>query len=155
MLSELKHLNQPRRFVAESIKQLDDLEQFKRSGIHFALVTDEFSGVGGLVTLNDLMEGIVGDLPSVDDEDEPLVVVREDGSFLVDGGLDLDAFTELIDRNIFGVEQEVRYHTLAGIVMHVLERIPREADRFEWQGFLFEVIDMDGKRVDKILVTPP
>ena len=153
-LSSLENLIHPPLFVAESAKALAVLEQFKRSGIHIALVTDEFGGVGGLVTLNDLMEGIVGDLPSVDDEDEPLVVVREDGSFLVDGGLDLDAFTELIDQNIFGIEQEVRYHTLAGFVMHVLERIPREADRFEWQGFLFEVIDMDGKRVDKILVMP-
>jgi putative hemolysin len=82
-----------------------------------------------------------------------LVVTREDGSLLVDGGLDLDAFTELIDQDIFGIDQEGRYHTLAGFVMHVLERIPREADHFEWQGYRFEVVDMDGKRVDKLLVT--
>jgi putative hemolysin len=145
---------QPPLFVAESARALSVLEQFRRSGIHIALVTDEFGGVGGLVTLNDLMEGIVGDLPSAEDEDVPLVVTREDGSFLVDGGLDLDTFTELIDHDVFGVDKEGRYHTLAGFVMHVLERIPREADHFEWQGYRFEVIDMDGKRVDKLLVMP-
>ena len=150
----LEELMQPPLFVAESTRALSVLEQFKRSGIHIALVTDEFGGVEGLVTLNDLMEGIVGDLPSVDDEEEPLVVSRDDGSWLVDGGLDLDAFTELIDHDIFGIDQEGRYHTLAGFVMHVLERIPREADHFEWQGYRFEVMDMDGKRVDKLLVTP-
>jgi putative hemolysin len=150
----LEELMQPPLFVAESTRALSVLEQFKRSGIHIALVTDEFGGVEGLVTLNDLMEGIVGDLPSVDDEEEPLVVTREDGSWLVDAGLDLDAFTELIDHDIFGIDQEGRYHTLAGFVMHVLERIPREADHFEWQGYRFEVMDMDGKRVDKLLVTP-
>ncbi|MFM7550929.1 MAG: hemolysin family protein [Cyanobacteriota bacterium] len=150
----LEELMQPPLFVAESTRALTVLEQFKRSGIHIALVTDEFGGVEGLVTLNDLMEGIVGDLPSVDDEEEPLVVTREDGSWLVDAGVDLDAFTELIDHDIFGIDQEGRYHTLAGFVMHVLERIPREADHFEWQGYRFEVVDMDGKRVDKLLVTP-
>jgi putative hemolysin len=150
---DLEALLQPPLFVAESTRALSVLEQFKRSGIHIALVTGEFGGVEGLVTLNDLMEGIVGDLPSVEDEDGPLVVTREDGSLLVDGGLDLDAFTELIDQDIFGIDQEGRYHTLAGFVMHVLERIPREADHFEWQGYRFEVVDMDGKRVDKLLVT--
>ncbi|MCT0225886.1 hemolysin family protein [Synechococcus sp. CS-1328] len=151
---DLEALLQPPLFVAESTRALSVLEQFKRSGIHIALVTDEFGGVGGIATLNDLMEGIVGDLPSVDDEEGPLVVTREDGSLLVDGGLDLDTFTELIDQDIFGVDQEGRYHTLAGFVMHVLERIPREADHFEWMGFRFEVVDMDGKRVDKLLVNP-
>ena len=130
------------------------LEQFRRSGIHIALVTDEFGGVEGLVTLNDLMEGIVGDLPSCDDAQGPAVVRREDGTLLVDGGLDLDGFSEQIDRDIFGMDQEGRYHTLAGFVMHRLERIPRESDHFDWQGYRFEVIDMDGKRVDKLLVTP-
>jgi putative hemolysin len=150
---DLEELLQPPLFVAESTRALSVLEHFKRSGIHIALVTDEFGGVEGLVTLNDLMEGIVGDLPSVDDENGPLVVTREDGSLLVDGGLDLDAFAELIDQDIFGLDQEGRYHTLAGFVMHVLERIPREADHFEWKGYRFEVVDMDGNRVDKLMVS--
>lgn len=151
---DLEQLLQPPLFVAESTRALSMLEQFKRSGIHIALVTGEFGGVEGLVTLNDLMEGIVGDLPSAGDEDGPSVVTRDDGSLLIDGGLDLDAFVELIDHDIFGLDQESSYHTLAGFVMHVLERIPREGDHFVWQGYRFEVVDMDGKRVDKLLVNP-
>jgi putative hemolysin len=100
------------------------------------------------------MEGIVGDLPSMENDNNPSALVREDGSFLVDGGLDRDVFTELIEQDIFGLEHDVRYHTLAGFVMHVLERVPREADHFDWQGYRFEVIDMDGKRIDKLLVAP-
>jgi putative hemolysin len=149
---DLEQLAQPPLFVAESTRALSMLEQFKRSGVHIALVTDEFGGVEGLVTLNDLMEGIVGDLPSMENHNNPSALIREDGSFLVDGGLDLDAFTELIDQDLFGTDQGVRYHTLAGFVMHILERVPREGDHFDWQGYRFEVIDMDGKRIDKLLV---
>jgi len=149
---ELEHLLQPPLFVAESMRALSVLEHFKQSRIHIALVTDEFGGVSGLVTLNDLMEGIVGDLPSIEDEAGPLAIARDDGSWLVDGGMDLDAFMELISQDIFGSDKDLRYHTLAGFVMHVLERIPTEADHFEWKGYRFEVVDMDGKRVDKVLV---
>ena len=150
---DLEALLQPPLFVAESSRALSVLEQFRDSGIHIALVTGEFGGVEGLVTINDLLEGIVGDMPSLENEEGPLVVTREDGSLLIDGAMDLDAFTELIDQDIFGIDQEGRYHTMAGFVMHVLERIPRESDHFEWQGYRFEVIDMDGKRVDKLLVS--
>jgi len=149
---DLEHLIQPPLFLAESTRALSLLEEFKRTGIHFALVTDEFGGISGLVTLNDLMEGIVGDLPSIDDQDEPLVTQRDDGSWLIDGALDLEAFAEVIDEDIFDIDQERRYHTMAGFVMHVLERIPQEADSFEWRGYRFEVIDMDGKRIDKLLI---
>jgi len=149
---DLLELVRPPLYVAESTRALAVLDQFKRSGIHIALVTDEFGGVEGLVTLTNLMEGIVGDLPSAEERHNPLVTQREDGSWLVDGGLDLDAFSELIGHDIFGVEDHTRYQTLAGFVMHRLERVPREADRLEWQGYGFEVVDMDGKRVDKLLV---
>lgn len=151
---DLEALIQPPLFLAESTRALSVLEEFKRTGIHFALVTDEFGGVSGLVTLNDLMEGIVGDLPSIDDQEEPLVTQRDDGSWLIDGALDLEAFAEVIDEDIFDIEQERRYHTMAGFVMHILERIPQEADSFEWQGYRFEVVDMDGKRIDKLLIAP-
>lgn len=150
----LEAIMQPPLFVAETMRALSVIEQFKRSGIHIALVTDEFGGVEGLVTLNDLMEGIVGDLPSLEDEEGPLITPREDGSWLVDGSLTVDAFAEMIDTDIFGEEKQRRYHTIAGFVMQVLERIPRPADHFDWQGYRFEVMDMDDKRVDKLLITP-
>ena len=150
---DLEELAQPPLFVAESSRALSVLEQFKSSGIHIALVTDEFGGVEGLVTLNDLMEGIVGDLHSLDDTSPPPVVVREDGSLLVDAGIDLDSFTEYLQEDLFGHDHHARYHTLAGFVIHALERIPREADHVDWQGYRFEVMDMDGKRIDKLLVS--
>ena len=151
---QLEAMIQPPLFLAESTRALSVLEEFKRTGIHFALVTDEFGGVAGLVTLNDLMEGIVGDLPSIDDQEEPLITVREDGSWLIDGSLDLVTFCEVIHRDIFDLEQERLYHTMAGFVLHRLERIPRESDAFDWHGYRFEVVDMDGKRIDKLLITP-
>jgi putative hemolysin len=151
---DLRQLVQPPLYVAETARALAVLEQFKRTGVHIALVSDEFGGVEGLVTLNNLMEGIVGDLPSVDEQLSPQITTREDGSWLVDGGLDLDAFSELIGRDIFGMDAQGSYHTLAGFVLHSLERIPREADQLEWQGYRFEVVDMDGNRVDKLLVRP-
>ena len=152
---DLGQLARPPLYVAESTRALAVLEQFKRTGIHIALVTDEFGGVEGLVTLNNLMEGIVGDLPSPEERQSPAITAREDGTWLVDGGLDLDAFSEVIGHDIFGSEDRTSYQTLAGFVMHRLERIPRESDRLEWQGYGFEVVDMDGKRVDKLLVQPP
>ena len=151
---DLRQLAQAPLYLAETTRALGVLEQFKRTGVHIALVTDEFGGVEGMVTLNNLMEGIVGDLPSAEEQESPLITIREDGSWLVDGGLDLDAFTELIGRDIFGIDEQGAYHTLAGFVMHALERIPREADQLEWQGYSFEVVDMDGNRVDKLLVRP-
>ncbi len=152
---DLEALCQPPLYVAESIRSLTVLEQFKRTGIHIALVTDEFGGVEGLVTLNDLMEGIVGDLPALEDEEEPSFVIRDDGSWLVDGSLDINDFDDRIGSKLLGSDEQRQYHTMAGFVIHALERIPKASDHFNWQGYRFEVMDMDGKRVDKILVMPP
>ncbi|WP_094554484.1 hemolysin family protein [Synechococcus sp. 1G10] len=152
---DLEALCQPPLYVAESIRSLTVLEQFKRTGIHIALVTDEFGGVEGLVTLNDLMEGIVGDLPALEDEEEPTFVIREDGSWLVDGSLDINEFDDRIGSKLLGSDEQRQYHTMAGFVIHALERIPKASDHFNWEGYRFEVMDMDGKRVDKILVMPP
>jgi putative hemolysin len=152
---DLEPLCQPPIFVAESTPALSVLEQFKRTGIHIALVTDEFGGVEGIVTLNDLMEGIVGDLPSLEDEDEPSFVVREDGTWLVDGSLDINDFDDRIGTRLLGTGEQRPYHNLAGFMIHALGRIPKASDHFDWQGYRFEVMDMDSNRVDKILVTPP
>ncbi|MGB7563235.1 MAG: hemolysin family protein, partial [Prochlorococcaceae cyanobacterium] len=152
---DLERLCQPPIYVAESTRALTVLEQFKRTGIHIALVTDEFGGVEGIVTLNDLMEGIVGDLSSLEDEEDPPFLTREDGTWLVDGSLGIHEFDDQIGTDLLGSDDQVPYHTLAGFVIHVLERIPKASDYFEWKGYRFEVMDMDSKRVDKILVTPP
>jgi len=86
-------------YLAESDRALTVIEQFKQTGIHIALVTDEYGGIEGLVTLNNLMEAIVGDLPSTENQEEPLIIQREDGSWLLDGSLDLYELKALIDRD--------------------------------------------------------
>lgn len=141
-------------YVTESARALNVIEQFKQTGVHIALVTDEYGGIDGLVTLNDLMEAIVGDLPSLEDQDDPLIVQREDGSWLVDGSLDINDLKDLVEKKSLPDETTGSFHTLGGFVMHFLEHIPRSGEHFEWGGLRFEVVDMDGIRVDKILVTP-
>lgn len=144
-------LRQP-LFVPESRSALQVLDTFKQSRTHFALVIDEYGAVEGLVTINDILEAIVGDLPLPGGEAEQYAIRREDGSWLLDGALSIDEFKEIFLVGQMPGEERGVYHTLAGFVMTHLGRIPAAADRFEWGGLLFEVLDMDGKRVDKVLV---
>jgi putative hemolysin len=135
------------------MRALDVIERFRESGSHIALVTDEFGGVAGLVTVTDLMEAIVGDLPSAEDAEEPSVVVREDGTWLIDGMLEIDSFRELVGRRASGSEADSDdFHTVGGFAMHRLGHIPRTGEHFEADGLRFEIVDMDGNRVDKLLV---
>jgi putative hemolysin len=139
-------------YVPESTPGLKILELFKQSGTQMAIVVDEYGVIQGLVTLNDILEEIVGDLPSVDQVDEPQAVRREDGSWLVDGMLPVEELFELFDIGELSKEQRGNYHTVGGFVVTHLGRIPTTTDAFEWQGIRFEVMDMDGNRVDKVLV---
>jgi putative hemolysin len=141
-------------YVPESTPGLKILELFKQSGTHVALVVDEYGVIQGLVTLNDILEEIVGDIPSVDQLDEPQAVQREDGSWLVDGMLSVEEFFELFEIPELSREQRANYHTVGGFVVTHLGRIPTAADHFMWRGMRFEVMDMDGNRVDKVLVMP-
>ncbi|MFZ4640246.1 MAG: hemolysin family protein [Nodosilinea sp.] len=154
---DLEAMTQPPLYVAENARALSIIEQFKQTGIHIALVIDEYGGIEGLVTLNDLMEAIVGDLPSVEDQEEPLVIQREDGSWLLDGSLDINDLKDLFRKRVLPEEETGNFHTLGGFIMHYLGYIPQSGEHFEWEGLRFEVMDMDGPRVDKILVTlfPP
>lgn len=141
-------------FVPESVRALKVLELFKQSGTDIAMVTDEYGGIQGLITLKDVLEAIVGEIPSVDEPPEPQVVRRADGSWLLDGMLPVDEFKEVLPIARSVREEEGTYHTLGGFVMAHLGRIPSTGDRFEWGGLQFEVVDMDGHRVDKVLVMP-
>lgn len=140
-------------FVPESTRGLKVLEIFKQTINHVALVVDEYGVIQGLVTLNDILIEIVGDVPNEEEEEEPQAVQRDDGSWLLDGMLTMDEFFELFD-----MEEEIEshsrdsYQTLGGLVMTHLGRIPVATDNFEWKGMRFEVMNMDGNRVDKILV---
>lgn len=139
-------------FVPENMRVLQLLEAFRNSGEHLALVIDEYGEVEGVVTLNDVLEAIVGELPSADEPDEPQVTRREDGSWLLDGSLPADRLKELLQVKQLPGEDKGDFQTLAGFVMTRMGRLPEVAERFEWAGLRFEVIDMDGYRIDKVLV---
>jgi putative hemolysin len=147
------NLRQP-LFIPESTRALSVLESFKKSSTHIAIVVDEYGVIQGLVTLNDILEAIVGDIPSVEDLEEPYAVQREDGSWLLDGMLSVDEFKDILEIRKIPGEEKGNYHTLGGFVVMHLGHIPTAADHFEWQGLRFEVMDMDGNRVDKVLVMP-
>jgi putative hemolysin len=146
-------LQQP-LYVPESMAALKVLELFKQSGTHIALAVDEYGGIQGLVTPNDILEAIVGDLPTAGEVAEPLALQREDGSWLLDGMLPVDEFKALFHLGPLPGQDQGVYHTLAGFVIMQLGRIPTAADCFEWEGLKIEVVDMDGNRVDKVLVVP-
>jgi putative hemolysin len=141
-------------FVPESTKGLKVLELFKQTGTHLAFVVDEYGVIQGLVTLNDILVELVGDLPSVDEQEEPQAVQREDGSWLLDGMLPVEEFFEMFQLEELPGDQKGNYHTMAGFVITNLGKIPQSADYFEWNGLRVEVVDMDGNRVDKVLIMP-
>ena len=129
------------------------VETFKKSGKHLALVADEFGSIVGLVTLNDVMEAIVGDFPSQDERAKPSVASRPDGSLLIDAMIDIERVEQALRIKI-GDDASKDYQTLAGFVVKQLGHLPKEGETFEKQGYVFEVLDMDRHRVDKVLVIP-
>jgi len=131
---------------------LDVLELLKKKRTHVAFVIDEHGGFQGLVTTSDILEAIVGDIPMPDETEEADIIRREDGSWLVDGKVLADELKELLQVNALPFEDENLYQTLGGLVMAFLGRIPKSGDHFDWAGFRFEVMDMDGHRVDKVLI---
>jgi putative hemolysin len=144
-------LRQP-LFVPESTKGLKVLEIFQQSSNHIALVVDEYGVIQGLVSITDILEAIIGDLPTLGQPDAPQIVQRDDGSWLVDGILLIEDFKEVFEIEEMPGEKEGNYHTVGGFIITHLGRIPTASDSFEWESFRFEVVDMDGNRVDKILV---
>jgi putative hemolysin len=151
---DLRKLLRPPVFIPESAEALQALEQFKETGEHFALVTDEFGSVAGVITSTDILEAIVGDLPAKGEPAELEAVLREDGSWLMGGALSIDEMVDKLELNDLPEEEEGSFQTVGGFVMVRLGEVPQAGDHFEWGGFRFEVMDMDGRRVDKVLVTP-
>ncbi|PZU94673.1 MAG: hypothetical protein DCE90_14095 [Pseudanabaena sp.] len=149
---DLLKVSSPPLYIAETASALSVLEQFKQSGDRVAMVTDEYGGVEGLVTLTDILEAIVGDLPSNDRQGDPDAMQREDGSWLIDGMVSSDRLKELLEVEDLPYEEERNYHTLGGLMMTYLRHIPAVGEHFTWQRIRFEVVDMDGNRVDKVLV---
>ncbi|MBW4515053.1 MAG: hemolysin family protein [Timaviella obliquedivisa GSE-PSE-MK23-08B] len=147
-------LHQP-LFLAESTHALKVLELLKKTGNQLALVVNEYGVTQGLVTLNDVVEVIIGDIPFEDEEQEKEAIQREDGSWLMDGRLSINEFKELLNIEELPGEERDNYQTLGGFVITQLGHIPKSSNHFVWDGFRLEVMDMDGNRVDKVLVVPP
>lgn len=141
-------------FVPESMPALKVLELIGDTRLPMVLVIDEFGGLQGLVTVNDILEAIVGDISVRGEMDEPEIVQRDDGSWLLDGMLTIDEVSELLQLGEFPGLKEGHYQTLAGFIITHLGRIPSPGDYFEWEAMRFEIVDMDGLRVDKVLVSP-
>ena len=144
---QLKELLKPAFFVPETMLASRALEILKEKGTDILFVIDEFGALQGLLTINDILEEIVGEM----EIDEPQATQRQDGSWLLDGMLEIDEFREIFDMPPLPHESE--YETLSGFIMMSLGRVPQPTDHFEWNGLKFEVVDMDGRRVDKVLVT--
>ena len=147
----LKDLAKPALFVPENNSAYKVLEKIKQTKIHSCFIVNEYGTLEGLLTLNDILEAIVGDVPQTG-QDEYEIVERTDGSYLVDAQITFYDFLSRFDKTQWMNEGEHEFDTIAGFVLHELERIPKTGDTFEWRGFEFEIVDMDGQRIDKLLV---
>jgi len=150
---DLASLAEPPLFVPETMTVMKLLEQFKRTHLPVALVVGEFGDVEGLVSMTDVLSAIVGDLP-MESGEEPAILQREDGSWLVDGGLDLPTVVRTLEAESLLSDPDLRhYHTLGGLAMLALGRVPRTGNVFTKGNYRFEIVDMDGNRVDRVLVS--
>ncbi len=140
-------------FVPENTPAMRVLDMVRDAGVHEALVIDEYGGLLGMVTLFDVLEAIVGEIPSNDNVEEPEIIKREDGSFLLDGLLPIDELKELLDVDELPEEKLAGYQTIGGFVMNQLGAVPSSGQHFHWDDYRFEIIDMDARRVDKVLVS--
>lgn len=139
-------------FVPDSMSALKVLEMIRASGVHEALVIDEYGGLLGMVTLYDILRAIVGDLPTAGEGEEPQIITRDDGSWLLDGLLSIDDFKDLTETEKLPGEDRIGFQTLGGFILSYLGNIPQVGQTFDWQNLHFEIMDMDGRRIDKILV---
>lgn len=139
-------------FFPGNMQAVKAFEQFRQTGIHHALVLDEYGGVEGFVTLYDVLESIVGDIPLDEHDKDQVIVRRADGTWLVDGLIPIDELKEIMDVDELPEEDKAGFQTLSGFVMNQLGRIPKTGAIFEWDHWRFEVVDMDGHRVDRVLV---
>lgn len=145
----LSQVIRPAEFVPENQSVYNALEQFKQDRVKYGIVTDEFGGIQGIVTLKDIMEGLIGQVPGTDDDLE--IVQRTDGTWLVDGQYSFYDFLEYFD--LVDLYPEHDYNTLSGLILEILERVPKVGECLVWLDFNFEIVDMDGARIDKVLVS--
>lgn len=150
-LENLANLGKEPLFIPENNQAYQALEKFRVERIHMGIILDEYGSVMGIITLNDILDALVGDI-SMDDEFEYEVVEREDGSFLVDASLPFDDFLNQFEVVINNRKEYTGFDTLGGFALHILQEIPDTGDKFEWEDYEFEIVDMDKNRIDKILL---
>lgn len=140
-------------FVPEGMNALEVVARLRSAKSSVALVVDEYGTIDGMVTLTDVLEAIVGDIPALDEKGEPEATRRDDGSWLLDGMMPVDELQMLLDLDELPQDAD-DYDTVGGLFMAQLGRIPSVGEKFEWKNLRFEIVDMDGHRVDKVLITP-
>jgi putative hemolysin len=150
-LALFRDIMKPPMFVPENNSAYQVIEKFKETQLHSCFIVDEYGSLLGLITLNDILEAIVGDIPQTDTEDYE-ITEREDGSYLVDAQIPFYDFLTHFEKTEWMNEGEQEFNTIAGFILHQLQKIPKIGDKLEWKGFEFEVIDMDAQRIDKVLV---
>jgi putative hemolysin len=152
----IRDLVRPPVMLLESQRAVPAFQQLKQQQVHMAIVIDEYGQVAGLVTLEDFLEELVGEIDDEYDEASQQIVQREDGSYLVDGLLSFDEAQRLLSLPQLSEQlEEIGFNTVAGFVLALLDRLPVVGDKLEWEGYRIEVIDMDGMRIDKVLISPP
>ncbi len=150
---EIRYLLDPVKVIPENMKALTAVEEFKANKIKMAIVVDEFGAVQGVVTQLDLFESIVAEHDMPDDENEISIIQRDENSYLIDALLPFEEFLQYFEIEDVAPEDRSGFHTMGGFILHLTKQIPKTGERFEWKNFLFEVVDMDGNRIDKIMMT--
>jgi putative hemolysin len=150
---ELQNLLDPVKVIPENMKALAAVEEFKANKTKMAVVVDEFGAVQGLVTQLDLFESIVAEHDMPDEENEISIIQRDENSYLIDALLPFEEFLQYFEIEEVAQEDKTGFHTMGGFILHLTKQIPKTGERFEWKNFQFEVVDMDGNRIDKILMT--
>ena len=146
----IESITQPAQFFPESLNVYNALEHLKTTHTKYGIVTDEFGSIQGIVTLKDIVNALLGEITE-ETHEEPDIIKREDGTILVDGQCSFYEFLEYIEKE--DLYEEFEYNTISGLVLEILEHIPKSSETFTWQQMKFEIIDMDGVRIDKILVS--
>jgi putative hemolysin len=139
-------------FVPENNTAYQVLEKFKQTKIHYAFIVDEYGTMHGLITINDILKAIVGEMPE-DEDDDYAIIERADGSYIVDAQIQFYDFLTRFDKTEWMNDGEQEFDTLAGFILNELKHIPATGETFDWRGFTFEIVDMDGHRIDKVIVT--
>ena len=152
---DIRRLIKPPHFVPNTVPALKLLETLKKTGEPMALIVDEYGDFDGIATLQDILEALVGDIAEPGESDDQSAVRRDDGSWLVDGLMPIDELKDTLGIPHLPEEQSGDFHTLGGFLMAQMKRVPRVADHIDVDGWRFEIVDMDGHRVDRVLIMPP